>query len=286
MGLTKIDHTICGPPCKIAPVPEQILLLNTEFKSLFPEKMPAGLPPARITDHHITLKPNSRAPAQRLYRLSPLQDKELQKQLQELQEAGFIEPATSEYGSGILFVTKASGKLRMCVDYRPLNALTVVDQYPLPRIEELIDQVESTAKFFSKLDLHSGFHQIRVVPEDIPKTAFKTKYGTFQYRVMPFGLCNAPATFQRTMDLVFGSLRQFVGVYMDDVLVFSNTLEEHLDYFRIVYRKLTKKLLYANPEKCTFAKPEVAYYGFIVGSAGVRAQPEKLAIVHAWPRHQ
>ena len=141
--------------------------------------MPSELPPARTTDHHITLKPNSRAPAQRLYRLNPLQDKELQKQLKELQEAGFIEPATSEYGSGILFVHKANGKLQMCVDYRPLNAITIIDQYPLPRIEELIDQVGSTAKLFSKLDLHSGFHQIRLLPEDVHKTAFKTKYGTF-----------------------------------------------------------------------------------------------------------
>ena len=172
----------------------------------------------------------------------------------------------------------------MCVDYRPLNALTVIDQYPLPRIEELIDHVGSTAKFFSKLDLHSGFHQIRLIPEDIPKTAFKTKYGTFQYKVMPFGLCNAPATFQRTMDLVFGSLREFVGVYMDDVLVFSNTLAEHVEHLRIVDQKLSEELLYANPEKCTFAQPEVAYCGFIVGSDGVRAQPEKLAIIHAWPQ--
>ena len=243
--------------------------------------MPLGLPPARTTDHHITLKPNSRAPAQRLYRLNPLQDKELQKQLKELQEAGFIEPATSEYGSGILFVPKANGKLRMCVDYRPLNAITIIDQYPLPRIEELIDQVGSTAKFFSKLDLHSGFHQIRLLPEDVPKTAFKTKYGTFQYKVMPFGLCNAPATFQRTMDLVFGQLRDFVGVYMDDVLIFSNTLEEHVKHLRIVYQKLAEELLYANPEKCTFAQPEVAYCGFIVGGNGVRAQPEKLAVIYA-----
>ena len=213
-----------------------------------------------------------------------MQDQELQKQLQELQAAGFIEPATSEYGSGLLFVPKANGKLRLCVDYRPLNAITVVDQYPLPRIEELIDQVGSTAKFFSKLDLHSGFHQIRLKSEDVHKTAFKTKYGTFQYRVMPFGLCNAPATFQRTMDLVFGSLRQFVGVYMDDVLVFSNTLDDHLDHLRIVYQRLSEEQLYANPEKCTFAQPEVANCGIIVGSKRVRAHPEKLAIIQAWPQ--
>ena len=117
----------------------------------------------------------------------------------------------------------------------------------------------------------------------MPRTAFKTKYGTFQYKVMPFGLCNAPATFQRTMDLVFGKLRDIVGVYMDDVLIFSNGLEEHVRDLRVVYQRLLDEQFFANPEKCTFAQPEVAYCGFIVGKDGVRPQPEKLAVVHAWP---
>ena len=130
VDLKKINHTICGPRCKEIPVPESVVSLNKEFAKLFPETLPQGLPQSRVTDHRIYLKPNSKVPAQRIYRLAPQQDEELQKQLKELLEAGLIEPATSEYGSGILFVTKANGKLRMCVDYRPLNDITVVDQYP------------------------------------------------------------------------------------------------------------------------------------------------------------
>ena len=133
------------------------------MQNCFQKTLPQGLPLSRVTDHRIDLKPNSKVPAQRIYRLAPQQDEELQKQLKELLEAGLIEPATSEYGSGILFVPKANGKLKMCVDYRPLNAITVVDQYPLPRIEELIDQVVKSC-YFSKPDLHSGFHQIILVP--------------------------------------------------------------------------------------------------------------------------
>ena len=181
-----------------------------------------------------------------------------------------------------MFVPKASGELRMCVDYRHLNAITVLDQYPLPRIEELIDQV-GRSHYFSKLDLHSGFHQIRGHPAHILRTAFKTKYGTFQFKVMPFGLCNAPATFQRTMDLIFGDLREIAGAYMDDVLIFSQTLEDHIRDLRIVYKKLEAEKLYANPEKCTFAQPEVDYCGFVVGEDGVRPQSEKLAVVRVWP---
>ena len=120
----------------------------------------------------------------------------------------------------------------MVVDYAPLNQQTDIDQYPLPRIDELIDQVSRSARYFSKLDMHSGFHQIRVVPEHVPRTAFKTKYGTFQYLVMPFGLCNAPATFQRTMDKLIESFHDFAGMYVDYLLVFSDTLEDHLVHLR------------------------------------------------------
>ena len=122
----------------------------------------------------------------------------------------------------MLFVPKANGKLRLCVDYRPLNAITVADVYPLPRIDEMIDNA-GKAKWFTKMDLHSGFHQIRLHPSHIERTAFKTKYGTYQYRVMPFGLCNAPATFQRTMDFVLQYLKDFAGAYVDDILVHTDT---------------------------------------------------------------
>ena len=133
-----VDRSLCGPPCRELPVPECILVLNKEFSRLFPDKVPGGLPPSRPTDHRIDLKPDSRIPGQRLYRMAPAEDQELQKQLKVLQDLGFFEPSTSPYGSGGLFVPIANGKLRLCVDYRPLNAITVADVYPLPRIDKMM----------------------------------------------------------------------------------------------------------------------------------------------------
>ena len=175
-----VDHTLCGPPCRELPVPECILALNKEFSRLFPAKVPGGLPPSRPTDHRIDLKPDSRIPGQRLYRMAPAEEQELQKQLKVLQDLGFIEPSTSPYGSGVLFVPKANGKLRLCVDYRPLNAITVADVYPLPRIDEMIDNAGKST-WYTKMDLHAGFHQFRLHPEHVERTTFKTKCGTFQY---------------------------------------------------------------------------------------------------------
>ena len=179
-----------------APVPAEVLKLNEEYKDLFPVKFPPGLPPRRPPDHRIDFPDKYSIPAPRLYRLAPSEDVELQKQLADLKAHGYIREVTSPFGSGILFVPKASGKLRMVVDYRPINKLTVVDKYPLPRIDEMLDRV-GDACFFSKLDLHSGFHQIRVFPDYVERTAFRTKYGTFAYKVMPFGLCNAPRPSRR-----------------------------------------------------------------------------------------
>ena len=200
----------------------------------------------------------------------------------DLKAHGYIKEVTSPFGSGILFVPKANGKLRMVVDYRPINKLTVVDKYPLPRIDEMLDRV-GDASYFSKLDLHSGFHQIRVFPDHVERTAFRTKYGTFAYQVMPFGLCNAPATFQRTMDFIFQNMRAFAGAYIDDILVYTKTLGEHLVALRQVYDRLRLEKFFAGPDKCSWAQPEVEYCGFILGSQGVRPQPQKLLAVRHWP---
>ena len=240
VDLTQIDHTICGPPCKTVLIHPDILALNKEFADIFPDVLPAGLPPERGTEHHIPIKEGSTPPSRRTYRMSPKEEKILLETLKDLLQKGFIERAKSPYGAGVLFVPKPNGKWRMCVDYRPLNAISIVDDYPLPRIGEMIDQA-GRAKYFSKLDLHSGFHQIQVAPEDIPKTAFKTKFGSFQFKVMPFGLMNAPATFQRTMDLLIEDMREFAGMYIDDLLVFSNTMEEHIQHLRKVYERLRRQ---------------------------------------------
>ena len=183
------------------------------------------MPPSRPTDHRIDLVQDHEIPGQKLYRLSTAEDKELQEQLSSLEKLGFIEPSVSPFGSGVLFVPKPNGKFRLCVDYRPLNAITVADVYPLPRIDEMIDKAVGS-RWFSKMDLHAGFHQIRVHEARVERTAFNTKYGTYQFKVMPFWLCNAPATFQRTMDFVLQDLRWMVGAYVDDIFTGTDTLED------------------------------------------------------------
>ena len=156
-----VDHTICGPPCEELPMPDCIRALNEEFAAIFPEKIPGGMPPSRPTDHRIDLVQDHKIPGQKLYRLSSADDKELQEQLSSLEKLGFIEPSVSPFGSGVLFVPKPNGKFRLCVDYRPLNAITVADVYPLPRIDKTIVKARGS-RWFSKMDLDAGFHQIRV----------------------------------------------------------------------------------------------------------------------------
>ena len=209
----------------------------------------------------------------------------MRTQLTKLLNLGFIEPSTSPFGAGVLFAPKANGKLRLCIDFRALNAITVPDTYPLPRIDEMIDNV-GRSTWFTKLDLHSGFHQIRIHPPHRERTAFKTKYGTFHYKVMPFGLCNSPATFQRTMDFLLGELRDFAGAYVDDIVIYTDDLGQHVIALRAVYEKLRKERLFVNPDKCLFAQKEIEYCGYIVGKESVRPMPEKLAAVHAWPTPQ
>ena len=176
--------------------PEVILKLNEEFSDLLLEDLLKGLPASRVTDHRIDLKPDSKTPAMRSYLMSPAEEVTLMSTLDDLLDKGFIEPANLSHASGVLFVSKANGKLRLVVNFKPLNQNTIVEQYHLQRIDELLDQAGGS-QFCSKLDLHSGFHQIRLNPESVHKTAFQTKFGSYQYLVMPFGLCNAPATFQR-----------------------------------------------------------------------------------------
>ncbi|KAJ9511238.1 hypothetical protein QJQ45_017169 [Haematococcus lacustris] len=195
-------------PADTAPAekhPHQVMDCTTilqDYASVFPNDLPAGLPPQRAVDHHIDLEPSHRPPVRATYNMSTCELAELKKQITEMQEKGFIRPSTSPYGAGVLFVRKKDGTFRMCVDYRPLNRITVKNKYPLPRVDNLLDRLHG-ATVFSKIDLRQGYHQIRIAPEDIPKTAFRTRYGHFEFTVLPFGLCNAPATFQRLMNDIF-----------------------------------------------------------------------------------
>ena len=211
----------------------------------------------------------------------------MKAQVTDLLERGLIEPSTSAYGSPILFVKKKTGELRMVVDYRALNKLTVKNLYPLPRVDDLFDKLHG-AKYFSSLDAASGFHQILLKPEDRPKTAFRTPFGHYQFKVLPFGLTNAPATFQTVMNKLFNpphfnsegnkqtgpSLSDFVLVFIDDILIFSKTAEEHKQHLRIVFDLLRKEKLQIKPSKCVWGQTELPYLGFIVGRDGIKPDPK------------
>ena len=171
----------------------------------------------------------------------------------------------------------------MCIDYQALNKITVKNRYPLPKIEELLDRLHG-AKYFTKIDLASGYHQIRVRESDIQKTAFVSRYGSFEYMVMPFGLCNAPATFQRVMNTILREgLDKFVLVFLDDILIYSKTLEEHLEHIRAVLGRLREEKFFGRLHKCDFFRTEVEYLGFDVGADGIKPSLSKIKAILDWP---
>ena len=250
--------------------------LLDRYKNVFRD-LPNGLPPDRGIQHTIELESN-KTPFKHPYRLSPLELAEAKKQIAELLAKGFIKPSQSPFGAPILFVQKKDGSLRMCIDYRALNALTVRNRYPLPNIADLLDKF-SGAKVFSSLDLASGYHQIRISEEDVPKTAFTTPFGHYEFRVLSFGLTNAPATFQAVMNKMFGHLHTFCVVYLDDILIFSKTPEEHEKHLDTVLQILEREGLYAKLKKCDFNKNELLYLGHIMGEDGIKVDPAKISCI-------
>ncbi|KAL4016296.1 hypothetical protein IC575_023944 [Cucumis melo] len=222
-----------------------------DYPDVFPEELP-GLPPHREVEFAIELEPGtvpiSRAP----YRMAPAELKELKVQLQELLDKGFIRPSVSPWGAPVLFVKKKDGSMRLCIDYRELNKVTVKNRYPLPRIDDLFDQLQG-ATVFSKIDLRSGYHQLRIKDEDVPKTAFRSRYGHYEFIVMSFGLTNAPAVFMDLMNRVFREfLDTFVILFIDDILIYSKTEAEHEEHLRMVLQTLRDNKLYAKFSKCEF----------------------------------
>jgi hypothetical protein len=196
--------------------------------------------------------------------------------LQELLDKGYIRPSSSPWGSPALFVKKKDGSLRMCVDYRPLNAVRIKNKYPLPHIDVLFDQLAG-AQVFSKIDLRSGYHQIMIRASDIPKTTFSTRYGLYEFLVMSFGLTNAPAYFMYLMNSIFmNELDKFVVVFIDDILIYSKSKDEHVKHLRIVLQRLRDHKLYAKFCKCEFWLDSVKFLGHTISKDGIFVDPSKV----------
>nr|GEW66386.1 retrotransposon protein, putative, Ty3-gypsy subclass [Tanacetum cinerariifolium] len=252
-----------------------------DFSKVFPEDLP-GLPPPRQVEFRIDLllgdTPVARAP----YRLAPSELKELSEQLKELSEKGFIRPSSSPWGAPVLFVKKKDGSFRMCIDYRELNKLTIKNKYHLPRIDDLFDQLQGSS-VYSKIDLRSGYHQLRIREEDIPITAFRTWYGHYEFQVMPFGLTNAPAVFIDLMNRVCKPyLDKFVIVFIYDILIYSKNKEEHGEHLKTILKLLKDEKLYAKFSKCDFWLNSVQFLGHVIDSSGIDVDPAKNEAIKSW----
>ncbi|GJU92128.1 putative reverse transcriptase domain-containing protein [Tanacetum coccineum] len=229
-----------------------------DFPEVFPEELP-GLPPTRQVEFQIDLMPGAAPVARAPYRLAPSEMKELSEQLQELSDKGFIRPSSSPWGAPVLFVKKKDGSFRMCIDYRELNKLTVKNRYPLPRIDDLFDQLQGSS------------------------TAFRTRYGHYEFQVMPFGLTNAPAVFMDLMNRVCKPyLDKFVIVFIDDILIYSKNKEEHEEHLKAILELLKKEELYAKFSKCEFWIPKVQFLGHVIDCQGIHVDPAKIESIKDW----
>jgi hypothetical protein len=251
-----------------------------DFLDVFPQELP-GMPPDREVEFVIDLLPGTAPISKRSYRMSMEELKELKKQLTELQEAWYIHLSSSPWGAPVLFVQKKDDSQWMCMDYRSLNDITIKNKYPLPRIEDLFDQMRG-ARVFSKVDLRSGYHQVKIRTSDISKTAFSTRYGLYEFIVMSFGLTDAPDYFMNLMNKVFMEyIDRFVVVFIDDILIYSKNDSDHEEHLRMVLQKLRDNQLYAKFSKCEFWL-DVPFLGHTISKGGISVDPAKVTEIVGW----
>src|SRR3954469_18340771 len=265
------------------PISSSVSTVLQDYDDVFSAEVPAGLPPLRGIEHQIDLIPGATLPNRAPYKTNPQETKEIQQQVQALLDKGYIRVSLSPCVVPVILVPKKDGTWRMCVDCRAINNITIRYRHPIPCLEDMLDEL-SGAAIFSKIDLRSGYHQIRMKEGDEWKTAFKTKFGLYEWLVMPFGLTNAPSTFMRLMNHV---LRHFIGkfvvVYFDDILIYSRNESEHSAHIRQVLQVLRANKLYGNLDKCTFCKDKVIFLGYVVSKNGVEVDASKIEAIQNWP---
>jgi len=265
------------------PVPDTVPPEYHDYADVFSKAKASELPPHRDYDLKIDLEEGTSPPLGTLYSLSPVELSALQTFINENLKTGFIRPTTSSHAAPVLFIKKKDGSLRLCVDFRGLNKITKKDRYPLPLISDLLDS-PSRAKIYSKIDLQHAYHLVRIALGDEWKTAFHTRYGSYEWLVMPFGLTNAPAAFQRFVNTVFADMLDIcVVVYLDDILIYSEDMESHQQHIREVLHRLRLHGLFAKPEKCEFHSDLVEYLGYRLSPEGLTMSLDKIQTISDWP---